>query len=472
MPLHQESAPLFEALQEYARKAPAIFHVPGHKQGRWAPADWAQVIGTQALGIDLTEAPGLDDLHAPEGVIAQAQELAAAAFGAASSHFLVGGTTAGLHALLLAACQPGDTVLVPRHAHRSILGGLILAGLVPAWIEPEYADGLDIALGVSPSAVRQALAANPGARALVLVHPTFYGVASSISEVVQAAHAAGVMVLTDEAHAAHFAFAPSMPEPALQVGVAGTVQSLHKTGGSLTQSAICHVAHGSRLSPSRLQEALRLVQTTSPSYLLMASLDVARRHLVQQGAAEWSIAVEMAERLRERLGALVFPTPPSYTQDPTKLVIDTRPLGLTGFAAANQLWEQQIAVESAGYGFLLAVMTPGDHMATIERLERALKGLRPEGPKPGYLGPPPVSEAVQSPRDAYLGPKVSIALKDALGRIAAEMVAPYPPGIPVLVPGEKITGDTLEYLGKAVQTGHHLQGPVDACLRTIQVVKE
>lgn len=472
MPLHQGDAPLFDALQEYARRTPAIFHVPGHKQGRWAPAEWRQLLGPQALGIDLTEAPGLDDLHAPEGVIAQAQALAADAFGAAASHFLVGGTTAGIQALLLTACQPGDTVLVPRHAHRSILGGLIMAGLKPAWIQPDWADGLDIALGLSPAAIRQAIADHPGARALVLVHPTFYGVASSLQESIRAAHDAGLIVVTDEAHAAHFSFAPGMPVPALRAGVDGTVQSLHKTGGSLTQSAICHLAQNSQLGAPRLQEMLRLVQTTSPSYLLMASLDVARRHLVQQGAAQWATAVETANQLRERLGALAFPTPYPYVQDPTKLVIDTRPLGLTGFAAANQLWEQGIAVESAGYGFILAVITPGDRPSELERFERAVQGLRAEGPAPGYLGRPPVSEALQTPREAYLGRKEPVPLASAVGRMAAEMVAPYPPGIPVLVPGERITADTLAYLGRAVETGHHLQGPVDPSLRTIQVVKE
>lgn len=471
MSLQQNAAPLFEALQDYARRNPATFHVPGHKQGRWAPADWLSTMG-QALSIDLTEAPGLDDLHAPEGVIAKAQELAAAAFGAASSHFLVGGTTAGLHAMLLAACQPGDTVLIPRHAHRSILGGLMLAGLRPAWIQPDYADGLDIALGLSAASVRQAIVENPRARALVLVHPTFYGVASPLQDVIREAHDAGLIVVADEAHAVHFAFAPDMPEPALRVGVDGTVQSVHKTGGSLTQSAICHLSAQSKISPLRLQEMLRLVQTTSPSYLLMASLDVARRHLVQHGAAAWGLAVEAATKLRERLGALVYSTPPSYLQDPTKLVIDTRELGLTGFAAAGQLWDQGIAVESAGYGFVLAVITPGDTASAVDRLEQALARLRPEGPLPGFLGQPPVAEAVLAPREAYLGAKETVVLAHAVGRIAAEMVAPYPPGIPVLVPGEMITADTLAYLGSAVQTGHHLQGPADPCLRTIQVVKE
>lgn len=472
MPLHQSAAPLFEALQDYRRRAPAIFHVPGHKQGRGAPTEWRSTIGRQALAIDLTEAPGLDDLHAPEGVIAQAQALAAKAFRAGSSHFLVGGSTAGLHAMILAAARPGETVLVPRNAHRSVLGAIILAGVNPIWIQPEYAEGLDIALGLRSGTVTEMVADHPSTRALLLVHPTFYGITSPLREQIGAAHAAGVAVIADEAHGTHFSFAPRMPEPALAAGVDGTVQSLHKTGGSLTQSALCHLAQGSRISPTRLQEMLRLVQTTSPSYILMASLDVARRDLVLRGEALWTRAVELAARVRERLGGLVYSVPAGYTADPTKVVVDVRNLKMTGFAAARQLWEQGVAVESAGYGFFLLVLSPGDTRTSVDRLLRAVRSLRAEGSGPSSLGPPPRTVSLLSPREAYLGAKQSVPLASAVDRVAAELVAPYPPGIPVLVPGERVTGETVAFLTRAVQTGHHLQGPADPSLRTIQVVKE
>jgi arginine decarboxylase len=466
--LDQDRVPLFEALHAYTTQVRAPFHVPGHKMGQAAPAAWRSFLGPQALSIDLTEAPGLDDLHAPEGAIAEAQALAAEAFGAAQSFFLVGGTTAGLHALILSACQPGETLAVPRHAHRSILGAMILGGVMPAWVRSQFDPELDIATGVEPNSLAAALR---GATAGLLIHPTYYGMVGDLAAEIQQIHSHTMPVLVDEAHGSHFAFHPALPPSALSLGADGVAQSTHKTGTSLTQSSICHLGHGGSLQPERLKAMLRLVQSTSPSYLLMASLDFARRELALHGRMAWDEAIEMAHATNKRLSALkgirVHPV-----QDPTKLLINVRGRGLTGFQAAEALWSQGVAVETSGLGYVLAVLTPGNKLDTVDALVHAVNHL-PTGPgAPPSPPEPPWPEQVVTPREAYLGPKDAVNLAEAVGRVAAELVAPYPPGIPVLAPGERITLDVVAYLRRALQEGHHLQGPADSHLHSIQVIRE
>lgn len=468
MGLDQARAPLFEALCDYAGRVKAPLHVPGHKLGRGAPEAWRQFLGERALSIDLTEVPGLDDLHAPEGVIAEAQALAAEAFGAKDSFFLVGGSTAGLQALILTACEPGDRIAVPRHAHRSILGGLILSGATPVWVRSRFHPELDLAVGLDPASLEATL---PGVAAALFVHPTYYGMTGPLGEQIRLAHAHGAAALVDEAHGAHFAFYPGLPPSALSQGADGTVQSVHKTGGSLTQSSLCHRGHHSRLSASRLREMLRLVQSTSPSYLLMASLDLARRDLFTHGHLRWEQTLELAGRLHQQLGALpgvrVEPV-----DDPTKLVIDLRGRGYTGFAAAERLWSRGVAVETAGQGYLLAVLTPGDGPEQAAHLLQAVGDLPPGPGAPPAPPEPPWPEPVLSPREAYLGPKQTVPLDEAVGRIAAELIAPYPPGIAAVAPGERLTGDVVSYLRHVARGSHHLQGPADPHLQRIQVVRE
>lgn len=464
----QSRTPLFEALQSYVRQAKAPMHIPGHKMGRAAPPAWREFLGMQALSVDLTEAPGLDDLHAPEGAIAEAQALAAHAFGADSSFFLVGGTTAGLHALVLAACPPGASLALPRHAHRSIVGALILSGARPVWLRTRFHDELDVAAGVESDSLANAL---PGVDAAVLINPTYHGFAGSLADDIACVHAAGLPVLVDEAHGTHFAFHPALPPSSLSLGADGVVQSVHKTGGSLTQSSLCHLAPGSRLAVTRVREMLRLVQSTSPSYLLMASLDLARRELALNGRAMWDRALEVADLARRRLSALrgirVHPT-----SDPTKILIDVRGRAITGPAAAEFLWSHGVAVEATGLGYVLPVVTPGDTPETIACLVEALDAIPLGAGSPNRPPEPPWPETVLSPREAYLGAKVSVPLAESVGRIAAEMVCPYPPGIPVVAPGERLTADVVAYLRHAAAAGYHLQGPADPLLTTVQVIEE
>ncbi|HWI50641.1 MAG TPA: aminotransferase class I/II-fold pyridoxal phosphate-dependent enzyme [Symbiobacteriaceae bacterium] len=469
MPLNQNKTPLFDAVKAYAETVRAAMHIPGHKLGQAAPADWRECMGG-ALNIDLTEAPGLDDLHAPEGVIAEAQALAAEAFGAQKTFFLCGGTTAGLHALILTACRPGDTIALPRHAHRSVLGALILSGARPNWVPVKFHEELDTAVGIHTQSLAKAL---DGSVAALLIHPSYYGVvdADGVAEQIRLIHDHGVPALIDEAHASHFHFHPALPPSTLSLGADGVVHSIHKTGGSLTQSSICHLGKNSRLDEHRLRANLRLVQTTSPSYLLTSSLDVARRELALNGYANWDRAIEVAQRARRRIAALRG-LALAETTDPTKLLIDVRGRGLTGRQAFQHLWARGVAVESAGLGFLLAVMTPADTDDSAATLVGALAEL-PDGPGAPTRPPePPYPEMVILPRDAFMGLKESVPLAESVGRIAAELVAPYPPGIPVVAPGERLTTDVVAYLRHAVASGHHLQGPADPKLTRIQVVKE
>lgn len=468
MPLNQSRAPLFDAVRRYAATVSAPLHVPGHKLGQGAPDEWRAYVGDNALSIDLTEAPGLDDLHEPSGPIAEAQALAAEAFGAAESHFLVGGTTAGLHALILAACRAGETIAVPRNAHRSVIGAMILAGVKPAWVRVRFSAELAIATRVDPASLAEAV---QGAAAAVLVHPTYYGMAANLAADIDTVHRAGAAAIVDEAHGTHYAFHPAMPPAALTLGADGAAQSVHKTGGSLTQSSLCHLGKGSRLDPIRLKEMLRLVQSTSPSYLLMASLDAARRDLAVNGRRRWDRALELAAAARERL-ALIEGLAVQPADDPTKLLVDVRGRRTTGFAAAEFLWSRGVAVETSGLAHVLAVFSPGDTSAGVDAFVAAMAAL-PAGSGPPERPPePPWPETVLTPREAYLGPKDSVPLRDAVGRIAAELVSPSPPGIPVIVPGERLTADVVDYLNHAVAAGYHLQGPSDPGLATVRVVRE
>ena len=476
----QAAAPLYEALQAYVNRRPVPLHVPGHKQGRGAPEEWRTLLG-RGLAFDLTEAPGLDDLHAPDGPIQHAQSLAAEAFGAGRTFFLVGGTTAGIQALILAACCPGDTVLVPRHAHRSVAAAAILAGVHPAYLRPTWDAALDLPLAITPAELSAAIGRSPQARAVVLVHPTYAGHAGHLPELVRTAHAAGLAVLVDEAHGAHFRFHPDLPTTAMAAGADASVQSLHKTGGSLTQSSLLHLAPAARVDPQRVQDMLRLVQSSSPSYLLMVSLDLARRQLALHGEAAWgrTLALAAAARKRiERLSGLRCPTAAAWpgslaAGDPTRLVVDVRGRGISGLQAATYLWERHaIAVEMATPTYLLALLAPGDGRRHIERLLQGLADLPQSGTPTVPLGEPPWPDMVLPPREGVFLPAEPIAWPAATGRLSADMISVYPPGSPVLVPGERITAAVAEYLRRARALGCHLQGLTDPHLQTIRVLKE
>jgi arginine decarboxylase len=475
--LDQTAMPLVSQLRESADRDYAPFHTPGHKRGGSispALADWW---GNRILQADLPELPELDNLFAPQGVIRDAQALAAVAFGADRTWFLANGSTAGILAAILATCGPGDTLILPRNIHQSVISGLILSGANPIFIAPEF-DGT-LAHCVTPTAVATALAAHPNAKAILIVSPTYYGVAGNITEIAALAHGHNIPLLVDEAHGAHFAFHPDLPTSALAAGADLVVQSTHKTLSALTQASMLHL-QGQRVDADRIAQALQLVQSTSPSYLLLASLDAARHHMANQGKTLMTRALAMADRARAGLTTipgltLLNPTiTPGFHQfDRTRLTLFLN--GLDGFAA-DQLLHEQLGVtcELPSLHHLTFIITAGNTDRDIDRLIDACEQLG----RSDHL-PPAISERIPfyndfeqrlTPREAFFGVGERVPIGQTPGRISAELVCPYPPGIPVLMPGEVVTPSAITYLQQVLAAGGTLSGCADDTLATLKVL--
>ncbi len=412
--------------------------------------------------MDLTEVPGLDSLAYPCGAIKAAQEKAAAFYGAARTFFLVNGASSGLMAVILATCRPGDEVILPRYAHRSVFNGLILSGARPVYMETEWLSSPAIPLGVPPAVLARTLKAHPRARLLLLVHPTYEGIVPHSRELITLAHDYGLAVLVDAAHGAHFGLDPLLPPSPLDLGGDYVVQSTHKTMGALTQAAMLHLRHAGE--GDTIAAALNLLQTTSPSYLLLASLDVARLLAEERGRRDWGRAVAGALRLREKLVAAGIPclgpadvmSPAAAGLDVTRLLLPAEPFGACGPEVAGFLRRAGQEIELAVPDYILLIINPGDGEAKIESLLEALLALRrgsgllpaASGERGGaWPGPWPVyPRQVLTPREAWLAPRREIPLKEAEGRICAELIAPCPPGLALAVPGEALEGEVVARL--------------------------
>jgi len=459
----QEQAPLWEALLKYRQQKHNSWHTPGHKDGAYTWPSWRQALGNETLALDLTEVPGLDNLACPAGVIQAAQDKAAAFYGAARTFFLINGASSGLMAVLLATCRPGDEVLLPRYAHRAVFNGLILCGARPVYLETEWLADPGLPLGVTPAALARALKEHPRARLLLLVHPTYEGIVPRCQELVDLAHAQGLTVLADAAHGAHFGLTASLPPSPLALGADFVVQSTHKTMAALTQAAMLHLREAKQ--GEAVAEALNLIQTTSPSYLLLASLDTARLLAEAQGSQDWSRAAASAMEARRKLAAAGTPCleerdvrgPAVAGLDITRMVLPTAPLGAAGVEVAAALRRIGQEVELAGAGYILLIITPGDDRLKMRALLDDLLALPrlgrrplPAVNKPVLTGQPRVG---LTPREAWLLPRRELLLERAEGRIAAELVAPCPPGLALVVPGEVLTAEVIaglfELRGKA-----------------------
>lgn len=482
MPSMQSRAPLFEALVKHVMQNPAGFHIPGHSQGKGLPAELLKLGGQALFAFDLTELPGLDDLHNPGGPIARSQELAAKIYGADKSFFLVNGTTTGILALINALAGQGK-VIIPRNAHRCVLGGLVLSGADPVYVLPGIIPEFEVDCGVTPASIRRALGLNPGTAAVLAVRPNYYGITGDLAGQVLAAHEAGIPVLVDEAHGAHLRFHHDLPGDAMDAGADAAVQSTHKLGGSLGQSSMLHL-RGDLVDADAVAAALRLLQTTSPSYLLMASLDLARRQLFLQGEELTEKALCLARGVRQRLsgiGNLRILTSDYLPEDccgldTTKLVISVRGLGLTGYQVKGLLSERyKVFIEMADFNNIVAVVSMGTTSEDCNELVGALKDIAArdqQQAQPPLPGAPCLYKKMMKPRDAWFAPAKKVLLAEARGRICAEAVAVYPPGIPVVNPGEEITAEIYEYLLQVSEMGLGCQGPSDPTLKTIKVVIE
>jgi arginine decarboxylase len=489
----QHQTPIIDALQAWVDKSHAPFYTPGHKRGVGMDLRLKNVWGTTVFGWDLPELPGLDNLHAPGGIIEAAQILAAAAFGAQQTWFLVNGSTAGVMAAILATCGEGEKIILPRNIHSSAIAGLIHAGAVPIFITPEYDRVLDIAHCITPAAVKFALEQHPDAKAVMVVYPTYYGACGDLAAIREIVHSYGLPLLVDEAHGAHFGFHPDLPPSALSIGADLVVQSTHKLLGALTQSAMLHVS-GDLVDRSRVSQALRLVQSTSPSYLLLASLDAARQQMALHGQELMTKTIELAELARTQISQieglsvveLDRPTPGFSYLDRTRLTVTVTGLDITGFAADEILSDELgITAELPSLQHLTFIISIGNTRTDIDRLVAAFtelaldrRGDRWRSLSPGEslnlpsIQPPAqiLTEMAITPRQANRSTNIVVPIDAAIGKISSESICPYPPGIPILIAGEIITFEAVNYLRQILDVGGELVGCDDPNLNTIRVI--
>ena len=483
--LDQSATPLFSALRRHAAKRPVQFHIPGHKTGRAMDPEFRAFLGEPALSIDLINITPLDDLMHPTGIIAQAQELAAEAFGADATFFSVQGTSGAIMAMIMAVVGPGDEILVPRNIHKSVLTAIILSGARPYFLQPEVDLRFGIAHGVRVESVAAGLAAHPHVKAVLVINPTYFGVATDLRRIVEIAHAHGAAVLVDEAHGVHTYFHEDLPMSAMEAGCDIAATSVHKLGGSLTQSSILNVREGI-VRARHVHAVLSMLTTTSTSYILLASLDAARRQLALSGRAMLDRAIGLAQRARRRINELsglycfgdeVLSCSATYAFDPLKLTIRVADLGLSGYDMEQLLREAYgIEVELSDLYNILCIITFGDDEETVDTLLSALSDICAHhppgrGPQPKVFSPS-TPRLAMAPRDAFYADAEVVTLRDSIGRTIADMIMVYPPGIPILLPGEIVTLDNVVYIEESLHAGLPVQGPDDPTISRVRVVRE
>ncbi|MBP1557662.1 MAG: aminotransferase class I/II-fold pyridoxal phosphate-dependent enzyme [Oscillospiraceae bacterium] len=480
--LDQNRAPIYEALERFRDMRVVPFDVPGHKRGRGNP-ELTAFLGEKCVGIDVNSMKPLDNLCHPVSVIREAEILAADAFGAAHAFLMVGGTTSSVQSMVLSCCKRGDKIILPRNVHRSVINALVLCGAIPVYVNPEVNRRLGISLGMSREQVKKAIEANPDAVAVLVNNPTYYGICSDMRAIVKMAHDAGMLCLADEAHGTHFYFGENMPVSAMEAGADMASVSMHKSGGSLTQSSLLLI--GENMNPGHVRQIINLTQTTSGSYLLMSSLDISRRNLSLRGKQVFRKVVEMAEYAREEINATggyyafgkeLVNGDSVFDFDPTKLSVHTRDIGLAGIEVYDILRDEyDIQIEFGDIGNILAYLSIGDREQELERLVSALAEIRRRYQRDSsgllsqeYIDP----EVVISPQQAFYAAKKSVPLAASAGFVCSEFVMCYPPGIPILAPGERITQDILDYIAYAKVKGCSMTGPEDPKIEHINILDE
>ncbi|WP_270474645.1 aminotransferase class I/II-fold pyridoxal phosphate-dependent enzyme [Clostridium cochlearium] len=483
--LDQYKTPLFDALMEYVDRETIPFHVPGHKKGVGIDEEFKKFIGENPFKIDVTVFKLVDSLHHPTGPIKKAQELAADAYGSKASFFCIHGTSGAIQAMIMSVVKSGDKIIIPRNVHKSVTSGIILSGATPVYMQPELDKRVGIAHGVTPETVEKTLKENPDAKAVLIINPTYYGVATDIKKIADIVHSYDIPLIVDEAHGPHLGFNDKLPMSSIEAGADICCQSTHKIIGALTQCSLLHVG-SERIDVNRVQQILSLLQTTSPSYILMASLDCARRQIAINGKELLDKAIILANYAREEInkipgfycfGKEIIGNPGVFAIDPTKITITCRDLGITGFQLDMILSNKyHIQLELSDLYNGLAVGSFGDTKENIDALINALKEISQEyknneNKKSDFIDIPAIPEQVQIPREAFNSEKVVLPLKDSRGRISGEFLLAYPPGIPVLCPGEIITEEIINYIQKLKDTGLYVQGTEDSEVNFIKVVK-
>jgi arginine/lysine/ornithine decarboxylase len=479
--LDQNKAPIYEALERFRKMRVVPFDVPGHKRGRGNP-ELTRFLGEQCVGVDVNSMKPLDNLCHPVSVIREAEQLAAEAFGAAHAFLMVGGTTSSVQSMVLTACKRGDEIILPRNVHRSVINALVLCGAVPVYVNPDVDHRLGISLGMKREQVAKAIEEHPNAVAILVNNPTYYGICSDLKAIVEMAHKAGMLCLVDEAHGTHFYFGDGLPVSAMEAGADMASVSMHKSGGSLTQSSF--LLAGPNVQEGYVRQIINLTQTTSGSYLLMSSLDISRRNLALRGKEVFRQVCEIAEYARDEVnqiggyyafGKELINGDSVYDFDPIKLSIHTLDIGLAGIEVYDTLRDDyDIQIEFGDLGNVLAYLSIGDRLQEVERLVSALAEIRRRYQKDPagmlsqeYMEP----EVAASPQEAFYADKESLPLMETEGRICSEFVMCYPPGIPIVAPGERITKDVLKYINYAKIKGCSMTGPADPDIRFLNVLK-
>lgn len=476
----QKHAPVYEALERLRKQRIVPFDVPGHKRGRGNP-ELRDLLGEKCVSIDVNSMKPLDNLCHPMSVIKEAEELAAEAFQADHVFFMVGGTTSSVQSMVLTACRAGDKIILPRNVHKSVINALVLCGAVPVYVNPQMDQKLGISLGMELEELEKAIKENPDAVCVLVNNPTYYGICSDLRGIVKLAHAHNMLVLVDEAHGTHLYFGKDLPICAMEAGADMASVSMHKSGGSLTQSSLLLVNQS--VNWEYVSQIINLTQTTSASYLLLSSLDISRRNLALRGEESFAKVREMAEYARDEInevggyyayGAEMINGKSIYDFDVTKLSVYTRGIGLDGIEVYDLLRDEyDIQIEFGDIGNILAYISIGDRIQDIERLVGALadiKRLYSKDPTQVMDCEYIVPHVCVSPQKAFYAKKEALPIRETAGKICSEFVMCYPPGIPILAPGELITEEIIEYILYSKEKGCSMQGTQDPYMNYLNVL--
>ncbi|MGN1087831.1 MAG: aminotransferase class I/II-fold pyridoxal phosphate-dependent enzyme [Phascolarctobacterium sp.] len=474
--------PLVEAMLKYKNEDVYPMHTPGHKGGRGMEALLRQEMG-ESVAMDVSLMSELDDIHEPESYIKRGQGLAARTYGSDACFWCVNGTSQAIHAMLMTALNPGEKLLLPRNAHRSVAGGLILGGIEAVYLQPEYSKEFGLMLQVTPAAIEAALAADSSIKAVLLTSPNYYGIAADVQAISEICHAHGAVLLVDEAHGPHLGFSEALPPSALQGGADACAQSTHKILGAMTQCSMLQV-QGARLDLQRAADVMSILTTTSPNYLLMASLDAARAQVQAHGAEMAEAAVGAAGKLRAvcrahaGLKVLEEADCGGLRLDSTKVTVNFASWGYTGVEVGEALRRARVAVELVDAQNVLFLVTyadvTSDYDAALARIDAVLSELERHKREPlvaQTIGAVPVTSSAMKLRDVFYAPKRAVSLEAAVGCVCGEQVSFYPPGIPVLLPGEVITREIAGYCKAMKALGLPVSGPADSSLDSIRVVE-
>ena len=477
----QERAPIYEALEKFGKMRVVPFDVPGHKRGRGNP-ELAKLLGEKCVGMDVNSMKPLDNLCHPVSVIRDAEKLAADAFGAAHAVLMVGGTTSAVQSMVMSVVKAGEKIILPRNVHRSVVGALVLCGAVPVYVNPECDAQLGIPLGMSLSQLKDTIARHPEAKAILVNNPTYYGICSDLRSIVKLAHEHGMLVIADEAHGTHFYFGEGLPVSAMAAGADMAAVSMHKSGGSLTQSSL--LLAGERVNGDHVRQIINLTQTTSASYLLLSSLDISRRNLALRGREAFADVIELAEYAREEINDIggyyayskeLVNGDSIFDFDRTKLSVHTLDIGLAGIEVYDILRDEyDIQIEFGDLGNILAYLSIGDRKRDVERLVSAMSEIKRlySKDKTGLMENEYITPDVAvTPQFAFYAKKRSLPIEETEGMICSEFVMCYPPGIPILAPGERVTKKILDYIRYAKEKGCQMTGTEDAKIERLNVLE-